>query len=194
MAGVSTDPITPLVINADSPGRLTRHESRCGICSHPERRAIETVFQDRQTSVAIVANRYGIGRDALYRHAHAIGLSRIGQESHPAQVESASTESDNGAMSANRENATLAAEDKSYTVTQCAEALIDLLQIPPSEELIGAVEQAIQAHTSKNQPAVEGGANEIYIAAMKAKLFQPPDNWLTWFVSFDEACRSDVSE
>jgi bacterioferritin-associated ferredoxin len=55
------------------------HESRCGICSHPERQAIESAFQQRRMSIAEIGRRYGVGHDAVYRHAHAVGLLKRGE-------------------------------------------------------------------------------------------------------------------
>ncbi len=51
-----------------------RHSSRCSICSHPQRRSIERAFLYRRISVAEMKTRYGVGHDAVYRHAHALGL------------------------------------------------------------------------------------------------------------------------
>lgn len=50
-----------------------RHEYRCTICSHFERYEIEQAFVD-WVSPDRIGKRYGVSRDAVYRHAHALGL------------------------------------------------------------------------------------------------------------------------
>jgi hypothetical protein len=50
-----------------------RHETNCKVCSHPEREEIETQFIGwGQTSK--LAEEFGLSRDSIYRHAHALGL------------------------------------------------------------------------------------------------------------------------
>lgn len=49
------------------------HESRCNICRHEDRAAIEEAFLHWQSPDDIRYD-YGIQRRALYRHAHALGL------------------------------------------------------------------------------------------------------------------------
>jgi hypothetical protein len=50
-----------------------RHEYRCSICSHPQRAAIEQAFVD-WVSTTTIAKDYSVCRNAIYRHAHALGL------------------------------------------------------------------------------------------------------------------------
>ena len=50
-----------------------RHEHRCTICAHPLRDDIEQAFVN-WVSTKRTAKAYGISRDAIYRHAHALGL------------------------------------------------------------------------------------------------------------------------
>jgi hypothetical protein len=50
-----------------------RHKTRCQICRHPEREAIDQAFIDWSSIVGLARN-YGITRDTIYRHAHAVGL------------------------------------------------------------------------------------------------------------------------
>lgn len=52
---------------------VTRHESQCTICRHADRLEIEREFVD-WSRPSKTAKEYGITRDALYRHAHALGL------------------------------------------------------------------------------------------------------------------------
>ena len=53
-----------------SPGR---HEYHCSICSHAKREEMEQAFVD-WTSPARIGKDYGVSRDSVYRHAHALGL------------------------------------------------------------------------------------------------------------------------
>jgi hypothetical protein len=50
-----------------------RHEHQCRICSHPKQYEIEQAFVAR-VSPALIAERYSVSRDGVYRHAHALGL------------------------------------------------------------------------------------------------------------------------
>ncbi len=50
-----------------------RHEYQCRICANPQRADIEEAFVNWD-SLACIAKQYGVSRDAMYRHAHALGL------------------------------------------------------------------------------------------------------------------------
>jgi hypothetical protein len=50
-----------------------RHEYHCTICSHSKREEIEQPFLDWSSPVRI-AKKYGVSRDAVYRHANALSL------------------------------------------------------------------------------------------------------------------------
>jgi hypothetical protein len=50
-----------------------RHEYHCRICSHPKRVEIEQAFVTWSSPVRI-SKEYGVSRDSVYRHAHALGL------------------------------------------------------------------------------------------------------------------------
>ena len=50
-----------------------RHETQCGVCKHTRRAEIETEWIN-WAPTSRLARRYGVSRDALYRHAHALGL------------------------------------------------------------------------------------------------------------------------
>jgi hypothetical protein len=56
--------------SAVSPGR---HEFHCKICSHPQREEIERAFVT-WISPGRIAKTYGVSRDSVYRHAHALSL------------------------------------------------------------------------------------------------------------------------
>ena len=49
------------------------HASRCSICNHPERDAIEEEFL-HWYAPSLTASHFNVGWRALYRHAHATGL------------------------------------------------------------------------------------------------------------------------
>jgi len=50
-----------------------RHEFHCRICCHPKREEIDQAFVT-WTSPIQIAENYGVSRDSVYRHAHALSL------------------------------------------------------------------------------------------------------------------------
>ena len=56
---------------------LSRHERLCTICSHPEREAIEEAFIHWRTFDLNDDEEDPPSRDAIYRHAHALGLFEL---------------------------------------------------------------------------------------------------------------------
>jgi hypothetical protein len=52
---------------------LGRHEYHCTICSHVKREEIEQAFVNWSSPAGII-EQYGVSRDSVYRHAHALGL------------------------------------------------------------------------------------------------------------------------
>ncbi|MBZ5500261.1 MAG: hypothetical protein LAP85_28025 [Acidobacteriia bacterium] len=50
-----------------------RHEAGCRVCVHPEREQIEAEWIGWAHTTKL-AKRYGLSRDSLYRHCHALGL------------------------------------------------------------------------------------------------------------------------
>ena len=52
---------------------LGRHEYQCTICSHRKREDIEQAFVNWGNTTKLAA-QYSTSRDAIYRHAHALGL------------------------------------------------------------------------------------------------------------------------
>jgi hypothetical protein len=52
---------------------LGRHEYHCTICTNPKRQEIEQEWIG-WGNTSRIARDYGVSRDALYRHAHALGL------------------------------------------------------------------------------------------------------------------------
>ncbi|MGE5736552.1 MAG: hypothetical protein ACM34E_15775 [Acidobacteriota bacterium] len=59
--------------NKDKTVSKGRHEYHCTICSHPDREHIEQAFINWSNTTKLAA-RYSVSRDAIYRHAHALGL------------------------------------------------------------------------------------------------------------------------
>jgi hypothetical protein len=49
------------------------HAGRCKLCHHPKREEIEREWTD-WGNTAQMADQYGLTRDSIYRHAHALGL------------------------------------------------------------------------------------------------------------------------
>jgi hypothetical protein len=54
---------------------LGRHQAQCAICNHPDREQIEEEWVNWGPT-SYTARRYGVSRDGIYRHAHALGLFR----------------------------------------------------------------------------------------------------------------------
>jgi hypothetical protein len=50
-----------------------RHEAACRVCAHPEREQIESEWC-AWANTSELAKQYGLSRDSLYRHCHALGL------------------------------------------------------------------------------------------------------------------------
>src|SRR5260370_796267 len=56
-----------------SPASRGRHEHHCTICTHTKREEIEQAFVN-WASPSRLAREYSVSRDAIYRHAHVLGL------------------------------------------------------------------------------------------------------------------------
>jgi len=52
---------------------LGRHEYQCSICLHSQRQEIEQEWIGWANTCQL-AKRYGVSRDSIYRHAHALNL------------------------------------------------------------------------------------------------------------------------
>jgi hypothetical protein len=50
-----------------------RHEHHCTICSHANREELDRAFLN-WASPSHLSKQYGVSRDSIYRHAHALGL------------------------------------------------------------------------------------------------------------------------
>ena len=50
-----------------------RHEAGCKVCAHADREAIEYEWLNWGNTTRL-AEAYGLSRDSLYRHAHALNL------------------------------------------------------------------------------------------------------------------------
>jgi len=58
---------------SENPVSRGRHEYKCRICGHARRGDIEEAFVN-WVSPALIAKRYSVSRDAVYRHARVFGL------------------------------------------------------------------------------------------------------------------------
>lgn len=58
---------------SENPVSRGRHEHQCRICRHACRSEIEEAFVG-WISPARIAKKFGVSRDAVYRHAHVFGL------------------------------------------------------------------------------------------------------------------------
>ena len=52
---------------------MGRHETQCTICSHANCEDIDQAFVN-WTSPVRLSKQFGVSRDSIYRHAHALGL------------------------------------------------------------------------------------------------------------------------
>jgi hypothetical protein len=52
---------------------MGRHQSQCRICAHADHEQIEQEWIN-WGNTSLIAERYGVSRDGIYRHAHALGL------------------------------------------------------------------------------------------------------------------------
>ena len=57
------------------PVNLGRHAAECKICAHADRSEIEQEFVG-WAGANRIASAFGISRDSIYRHAHALDLFR----------------------------------------------------------------------------------------------------------------------
>ena len=65
---------------------LGRHQAQCTVCQHPQRQEIEEAWIGWGYTNHI-AKDYGVSRDSIYRHAHALGLFSKRQKNHKLVVE-----------------------------------------------------------------------------------------------------------
>lgn len=63
-----------------------RHEHQCSVCSHDKRQEIEEAFVN-WLAPGRIAKKYGISRDAIYRHAHALKLMEVRRRNVRAALE-----------------------------------------------------------------------------------------------------------
>jgi hypothetical protein len=69
---VSTSPVAPA--DPRVPPDFSRHARKCGICTHPDRDAIEADFIRWRSPETLAANYQIADRSSIYRHAHSTGL------------------------------------------------------------------------------------------------------------------------
>jgi len=67
------------VLQEGQSASLRRHQSQCSVCSHPQQQAIEEEWVN-WGSTTLLAEKHGLSRDGIYRHAHALGLFRERQK------------------------------------------------------------------------------------------------------------------
>lgn len=72
--------------NSEKPVNLGRHAAECKICAHPHRSEIEQEFVG-WAGANRIASAFGISRDSVYRHAHALDLFRKRQRNIRAALE-----------------------------------------------------------------------------------------------------------
>ena len=62
-----------------------------------------------------------------------------------------------------------------------ARATMELLQIPTTDELLTAIERAIQAKAQADNLAIDVAANSLFNEAALMKVAGGPSSWLEWF-------------
>jgi hypothetical protein len=72
--------------DAGKPVSLGRHAAECKICAHADRAEIEREFVN-WAGANRIATTYGVSRDGVYRHAHALDLFRKRQRNIRAALE-----------------------------------------------------------------------------------------------------------
>ena len=77
---------TKALSDAVKPVNLGRHATECKICAHADRAEIEQEFVNWGGANRIAA-AYGVSRDGVYRHAHALDLFRKRQRNIRAALE-----------------------------------------------------------------------------------------------------------
>jgi len=65
---------------------LGRHRSQCSVCSHPQCQEIEREWINWGNTTEL-SHRYGLSRDSVYRHMHALNLFRKRQRNLKAALE-----------------------------------------------------------------------------------------------------------
>jgi len=158
-------------------GSQARHEARCGICSHSERLAIEKAFLHHQMSVADITRCYGVGHDAVYRHLRALNLLAARHRNWSAMLESDNSRPSDGSLP-DAEKTVLRANEPS---TIQAKTILELLHIPASDEIVMAVERAIENEAEAERTSIDMAANTVFVNAALVKIAKPPENWLHWF-------------
>jgi hypothetical protein len=73
-------------VGSEKPVNLGRHAAECKICAHANRSEIEHEFVG-WAGANRIATTYGVSRDGVYRHAHALDLFRKRQRNIRAALE-----------------------------------------------------------------------------------------------------------
>jgi hypothetical protein len=131
-------------------------------------------------SVSDIHKKFGVGHDAVYRHAHALNLLGARNRNWRGNVQSDNLAEGTTEVSETEksEKSVIHAEKE---VTPYARAMIELLLLEPDNDLPSAIEEAIEAKARDSSLPVDQAANQIYIAAALTKISKEPDNWPGWF-------------
>ena len=157
-----------------------RHLSRCSICAHPQRRTIERAFVNKILTVSEIHQKFGVGHDAVYRHAHALNLLATRNRNWRAPVipDNPAQGTTETAEAGAPEKTVLPAEKET---TVYARAMIDLLLLKPDNSLVCAIEEVIEAEARDSGLPIDLAANQIHIVAALTKIRKEPDDWPRWF-------------
>lgn len=132
-------------------------------------------------SVSDIRQKFGVGHDAVYRHAHALNLLPTRNKNWRGAVQSDNSDAVSTEAKA-LEKSVLPAEKE---VTACARLMIELLLLKPDNDLVSAIEDAVVAKARDSGLPIDLAANEIHIAAALTKIRKEPDDWPRWFRSKD---------
>jgi hypothetical protein len=131
-------------------------------------------------SVANIHKKFGVGHDAVYRHAHALNLLPTRNRNWRSSVQSDNLGevSTQAVEMGKSENSVLLAEKQS---TPYARAMIELLLLKSDDDLVSAIEEAIEAKVRDSGLPIDLAANQIYVTAALTKIRKEPDSWPRWF-------------
>lgn len=140
----------------------------------------KNAFLHRTMSVSDIRQKFGVGHDAVYRHAHALNLLPTRNKNWRGSVQSDnSAEVTTEAAEAGAPEKTVLPAEKETTVY--ARAMIELLLLKSDNDLLSAIEEAIETKARGSGLPIDVAGNQIYVAGALTKIKQEPDDWPMWF-------------
>ena len=65
--------------------------------------------------------------------------------------------------------------------TTYARAMVELLLLEANDDLLTAIQEAIEVKAQESGLPIDVAANQVHIAAALTKIKNEPANWPTWF-------------